>query len=318
MVLAGLIVAGVLLWNNRTTLADDFRLLGYTPPANVAALAKSIDFTPQGQRDFYVSHPAVDDKTTFNAACGSTEPGTTILGCYTNNSIYIYDVTDPRLSGVQQVTAAHETLHAAYSRLSSGDRDRVDAMLERQYDAMSGNADFNERFSVYNSLSQAEKLNELHSIFGTEVSGLSGELETYYKQYFANRSIVTGDYEAYESQFKVLQDQQTALKQQIDALKIQINTLEAGYESDRTALNNDIDAFNQRARSGGYASQSQFNRDRSALVVRSNALNQTADSINAKIDEYNNDINQYNQLSIQTQNLENSLNSNSVQSAPSV
>lgn len=318
IVLAGVIVAGGLLWTNRLAVADDFRLWNYTPPADVAALSSKIEFTPLGQRDFYASHPAIENKASFNNDCGTTEAGTTILGCYTHDSIYVYNVTDSRLDGVQEVTAAHETLHAAYARLSDADRSKVDAMILRQYSAMAGNADFSARFSVYDSLSQADKLNELHSIFGTEVTSLSSELETYYKRYFTDRSVVTGFYNAYEGQFTTLKNQQAALKSDIEALKTQIDALEAQYQTDRQALDADIQSFNQRASAGGYANQSQFNNDRAALVERSNALNQTASAINAKIDQYNSDIKQYNNLSIQTQDLNNSLNSNSVQSAPSI
>lgn len=318
VVLAGLIVAGVLLWNNRAFVSDSVRLLGYTPPADIAALASKIQFTDEGQRYFYASRPEVDDKVAFNAACGNTEFHATVLGCYTNYSIYVYNVTDPRLEGVQEVTAAHETLHASYDRLSTSEKTGVNAMLQRQYDALANDASFSERFSVYNSLSQADKLNELHSIFGTEITDLSSELEDYYKQYFSDRSVVVGLYKAYQAQFDSLQAQQTALKDQIDRLKSEIDATEAQYDTDRITLNNDIRAFNQRASAGAYSNQSDFNADRNELVTRSNSLTLTAQSINTKIDQYNTAIKQYNDLAIQTQELQNSLDSKSVEAPSSV
>ena len=318
VVLAGILVAGGFLWENKTVVADEFRLIGYTPPAPVATLSKNIEFTNQGQRDFYASHPQIEEKSSFNKSCGNIEIHATILGCYTVYSIYIYNVTDSRLNGVQEVTAAHETLHAAYARLSGSQKGSLDAMLQRQYDAMSGDTAFINRFSVYNSLSQSDKLNELHSILGTEVMTLSSELENYYKQYFNDRSVVTGFYKAYQGQFDSLRNQQTALKSRIDALKAQIDSDEARYQTDRTAFNNDIQSFNQRANSGGYSSQDQFNSDRGALVVRSQHLNQMAAAINSNIDAYNTAIKEYNKLSIQTQDLQNSLDSNSVESTPAV
>jgi cell division protein FtsB len=318
VVFAGLIVAGVLLWNNRTVVADQYRLIGYSPPANIAALSANIGFSDEGQRYFYASHPAIEDKTAFNAACNNTEVHAMVLGCYVDYNIYVYNVTDTRLDGVQEVTAAHEMLHAAYDRLSDDEKSDVDGMLQREYDSLSGDADFKERFSVYNSLSQADKLNELHSIFGTEFASLSSELESYYKQYFKDRGVVTTYYASYQSQFDSLKKQQDALKTQIDSLKREIDETEKQYDADRNALNSDIQAFNQRASSGGYSSQSQFNADRAGLVARSSALNQTANTINAKIAAYNDAIRQYNELSIQTQNLQNSLDSNSVESAPTV
>ena len=316
--LAGLIVAGVLIWNNRTALADDFRLFRYTPPANVAALADKIGFTSEGQRYFYASHPEIEDRSAFNAACGNTEVHAMVLGCYADKSIYVYNVTDSRLDGVQEVTAAHETLHAAYDRLSLSERSHVNTMLQRQYDTMITNEDFSKRFSVYNSLSQADKLNELHSIFGTEITPLSSELESYYQQYFKNRSTITSFHATYQGQFDMLTRRQAELKAQIADLKTGIDAKVAQYERDRSALNDDIQTFNAKASGGGYASQSQFASDRAALAARAQTMNMTASDINATIDRYNTTIQQYNDLGVQTKDLQNSLDSKSVQAAPTV
>ena len=318
VVLAGLIVVGVLLWNNKTYVADEFRLLNYTPSADVSALAGRIGFTNEGQRYFYASHPAIEDKSAFNASCGGIELHSTVLGCYVNYSIYVYNVSDPRLDGVQEVTAAHEMLHAAYIRLTDGERDDVDAMLQRQYEALADDAIFIERFAVYDSLSQADKLNELHSILGTEIETLSDELETYYQQYLAKRSAVISFYTSYQGQFEALRNQQVALKAQINTLKSEIDSAQVQYSSDRASLDKDIQSFNQRAEGGGYSSQSQFSNDRAMLVQRSNVLNQEVQSINTLIGQYNDAIKQYNELSIQTQDLQNSLDSKSVESAPTI
>jgi hypothetical protein len=316
--LAVVVTIGILVWNNRLALGDDFRLIGYTPPAAISTLAANIGFTAQGQRDFYVMHPSIEDQSSFNAHCGSHESGQQVLGCYTGTGIYVYNVSDPRLDGVEEVTAAHETLHAAYARLSDSQRSSVNAILERQYAKLSQDAAFKQRFSVYDSLSYADRLNELHSIFGTEEPTLSTELEGYYKQYFKDRGILPADYAKYQGPFNTLKNRQAALKIQIDTLKADIQSAEARYATDRTALNDDISAFNQRSRSGVYTSQSQFESDRSALTARSTALNGEADQINAKINQYNSDIAEYNALSVQTQTLQNSLDSNAVPSVPSV
>ena len=37
---------------------------------------------------------------------------TAVLGCYANREISIFNVTDQRLDGIREVTAAHEMLHA--------------------------------------------------------------------------------------------------------------------------------------------------------------------------------------------------------------
>src|SRR6185295_11567695 len=89
--------------------------------------------TPDTRRLFYVYHPVLEDKQAFNSHCTDSEK-TIVLGCYISRTgIYLYDVTDSRLNGVEQVTAAHETLHAAYERLSSSERKRVDGLTAQAF-----------------------------------------------------------------------------------------------------------------------------------------------------------------------------------------
>lgn len=58
-----------------------------------------------------------------------------MFGCYFTNGksgkIAIQSVTDDRFQGVMEVTAAHEMLHAAYSRLSPSDRDKLTPQLKQ-------------------------------------------------------------------------------------------------------------------------------------------------------------------------------------------
>src|SRR5665213_1897181 len=97
-------------------ISDWFKLRNYTPPASVKAFAVADTMTPYAIHMFYINHPAVESNVSaFRAKCAIAEQ-TIVLGCYRGleQGIEIYNVKDPRLNGVQQVTAAHEMLHAAY------------------------------------------------------------------------------------------------------------------------------------------------------------------------------------------------------------
>ncbi|HXE10230.1 MAG TPA: hypothetical protein VN554_02280, partial [Verrucomicrobiae bacterium] len=105
----------------RQNIYDWVKLQGYQAPADIAALAQQDTMTAYGRKIFYVNHPQLDDKSNFAGKCPNNGGEQTIvLGCYRpgESGIFLLNVSDPRLNGVEQVTAAHEMLHGAYERLS--------------------------------------------------------------------------------------------------------------------------------------------------------------------------------------------------------
>ena len=122
------------LWQ-RQNIFDWAQLRDYTPPAAIVSLAEADSMNEKAKRIFYVNHPQLtSDTTSFRQACSISEQ-TIVLGCYhpDQQGIFVYDVQDERLSGIEEVTSAHEMLHAAYDRLSSKDRKDVDKMLNDFY-----------------------------------------------------------------------------------------------------------------------------------------------------------------------------------------
>ena len=185
------VLLGLLVWAlfNQQYLRDEVRLYHYQPPASITALANETTMTPAAQRIFYVNHPVLDDKADFVNACNTHQEQTIVLGCYHSDQagIYVLSVTDSRLNGVEQVTAAHEMLHAAYDRLSSSDRANVDQMLQQFYDNGLTDSRVRSTIEAYKQTEPNDLVNEMHSIFGTEVANLPAGLETYYQRYFTNR-----------------------------------------------------------------------------------------------------------------------------------
>ncbi|HXR49437.1 MAG TPA: hypothetical protein VN778_00200, partial [Verrucomicrobiae bacterium] len=121
---------------NRNNIYDWWQLRGYRAPSTVAGLATQDTMTSYARKLFYVNHPAIEDKATFGNKCPNNGGEQTIvLGCYHSDEagIFLLGVNDPRLAGVEEVTAAHEMLHAAYDRLGTADRNNVDALLMDYY-----------------------------------------------------------------------------------------------------------------------------------------------------------------------------------------
>ncbi|HEX8182352.1 MAG TPA: hypothetical protein VF575_02005 [Candidatus Saccharimonadales bacterium] len=254
--LLAVIIVG--FWQQQA-IRDWMRLYNYQPAASISQLANQLQFTPQARKLFYVNHPQLEDRTAFNAACSKDDEHTIILGCYhpVDRGIYIYKVTDARLTGVSQVTAAHEMLHAAYDRLSGRERQRVDTMLQDFYQNKLQSERIKTIIGAYTKSEPNDVVNEMHAIFGTEIVELPGELETYYQQYFQDRSVVTAYAATYQAEFTSRQTQVSSydkdlqiLRQQIDANKIKLETQESKISVLRSQLETsrnagDIATYNQ-------------------------------------------------------------------------
>ena len=291
IVLAGLLAA---LWQ-RQAIIDWWRLRGYNPPPAIAALAADTAMTDQARRIFYVNHPELlADQTRFRQNCPVAEQ-TIILGCYQSPQlgIYIYDVSDSRLEGVEQVTAAHEMLHAQYERLGNDERQSVDRALVTFYDSGAAGERIKKTIDLYRQTEPNDVVNEMHSIFGTEIASLPADLENYYKRYFADRTKVVSFSARYEAEFTSRSEQIAEMDRQLTELKDQIESRENSLTS-------------QLAELEAESAKLDFYRGTSDTE----AFNSLVPGYNAKVKTYNSGVNQlksdiekYNQLVIERNTL---------------
>lgn len=298
----------VLVVANWQSIYDWARLYNYNPPAEVAALATDTTMTDKSRRIFYVNRPSIEGKDSFSQNCPNNGGEQTIvLGCYLppQHGIYVYQVTDAQLSGVQQVTAAHEMLHAAYDRLSSSERQRVNSLLENYYNNNVKDQRVRDVIAAYQKSEPNDVVNEMHSIFGTELAALPPELETYYSQYFSNRQKVVAYAAQYQGAFTSRRNliaqydaQLSALKKTIDANKSQLTIMANDLNSRRLQLDaiqrTNVDAYN--------AQVDAFN----AQVAAYNALRSQTQTL---ISQYNQVVTKRNAVVLEEQNLVEALDS---------
>ncbi len=289
------VVALFLLVTNRQSVIDWYKLQNYSPPATISALATDNTMTDYSRRIFYVNQPTLDKENFVQNCPNSRKEQSIVLGCYhsNQNGIFLQKVTDPRLYGVEQVTAAHEMLHAAYDRLSAAERERVDTLLEDYYKNQLQDERIKQTIDAYKITEPNDIVNEMHSIFGTEIANLPPELEQYYKKYFSNRAQVVAFAQKYQSEFSsreaavALADKQLArLKAQIESASAEIDIKQTAIDRQKAELvalrdaenisaynanipvyNNMVDAFNIRVR----ALRALIN-EYNALVERRNAI----------------------------------------------
>lgn len=317
-IVVSLCLIGAAAWVvlNRQFLIDQVTVWQYQPTDQIAQLATDAKMSDRGRFLFYASEPRLDGTQAFNEACKRQEEGNAILGCYTNGRVFVYDVKDERLDGVKEVTAAHEMLHAAYDRLSSGERQALAVELEAAYKSVTNDA-LAKRMEYYARTEPGQRANELHSILATEFDTLPDALEEYYQNYFTDRKAVVALHGQYSDKFASLADNTATLRTQLETLSSEIAAESKQYEEAITVLNGRIENFNARAGAGSFASREQFSAERSMLMQEADALTQRRASINTKVDEYERLRLQYNGLVDESNSMQQALDS-SLAPAPSL
>lgn len=279
-----LIIAATAAFWYRYTLYDWWRLRGYQAPATVVTLADETTMKPSTRRVFYANRPAIEDGSKFNEDCRTGEK-TIVLGCFVNGvGIYLFDVTDERLKGVEEVTAAHETLHAVYARLNFADKKRVDAMTARAYADVK---DERIRTVIENyRQSGADVPNELHSILGTEVGTLPADLEAHYAQYFSDRSAIVAYSEKYEQEFTRRKQQVAAYDTELKQLKVKIDQLSTSLSGEASAINAEYNRLSALKNSGQVSAYNNSVAD----------YNRSVTAYNRRVAEQEQLISQYNDI----------------------
>lgn len=302
-VLVIVLVAG-LTYSHRFDIQDSWRLRNYKPTTQISHLADETTMLASTRRVFYAQNPEQQSKALFAHSCTSSEQ-TIVLGCYiANQGIYLLSVDDPRLAGVEEVTAAHETLHAAYDRLSSSERKRVNALLEKQYTTLN-NDRIKKNIGQYQK-DGADVVNEMHSILGTEVQDLSPELEAYYARYFSNRKAIVAFSDKYEEAFTSRKELVTSYDKQLGSLKDSIDQKQTDLESLQRALTDERTQLDTLAKTNQIAA---YNTGVDSFNAKVRDYNAGVGQLKSLITKYNDLVTTRNAVALETQSLVESINS---------
>lgn len=294
----------VIGWWQRWAIYDAWRLQGYTPPAEIAKFATDDTMNDKTRRLYYANHPELEGREEFSTDCRSAEK-TIVLGCYIpGRGIFLFKITDPRLDGVMQVTAAHETLHAAYDRLSGSEKAKVVKMID-DFRPKITNTRILDTLENYKK-SGADINNELHSILGTEVRDLTPELEEYYAKYFSNRKAVVGFSEKYEQVFSERKQKIAQYDARLEDLKNQINSLEAELKADENYLTMERNRLESLLANGERESYNAGVRGFNASI---NAYNRKVGLIRSLIEQFNTIVAERNAIATEENELVKALDS---------
>jgi hypothetical protein len=177
------IVACALLWaaTHRTFVGDKLFFINYHPSAFTLEIADTAGLNDAGKHLLYRTDPTFTDLAAVTAACDTER-----LGCLDNRQ-HAFILDDSNKPNQTIVTTAHEMLHLAYSRLSEAKKAELAPLLDAAINQF-GPAGLSDE--LQSETSRADRRDEAHSLLGTEYSPLDQKLETYYADYFSDRTKV--------------------------------------------------------------------------------------------------------------------------------
>lgn len=289
-----------------TPVQDFWHGLWYDEPVAVSDLRRDLELTSEAERIFLATQPAIEDAINFNEHCDSHRKDVSLLGCYTGGKMYVYEVQLDSLRDSHKVTAAHELLHAIWSRLGDGERREVEELLgeveQTQPDWVIA------ELELYN---EKERLEELYTRAGTKLRTLPEKLEAHYAKYFRNRQRIVDFYENYQAPFNELKQKNADLKTKVEQLSAEIDRGRNEYTTRLQKFNAELATFNNCANTEGcFKAMDVFLKQREALENERVSLENLRQELNRKIDENNTMVTEYQKNQEALGELSNALNSN--------
>lgn len=251
---------------------ENLKFQEYVPTETVESLAEKTNMTLLGRKLFYLSDPQViSDHEAFSVKCKGEHKDANTLGCYSPrfNSIYLLEIKESRLNGLMEMTAAHEMLHAGYSKLSFEEKKVLYAMLNEISNGKN-KAFIQKRLKAYESISSVDKYNELHSIIGTEISDIPPELEAYYSRYFENRKATVAFGKRHEKEFD-------ARMGSVRSFDRDLKVIQANLKLTKSKIDHHVKAISQMKEKMDYFK----------MLHSTSEYNDLVPEINAKIEELN-------------------------------
>jgi chromosome segregation ATPase len=205
---------------------------------------------------------------------------------------------------VVEVTSAHEMLHAAYDRLDSGEKSKINGQLSDYYTNKLKDERVLKVIEAYKKTEPTELLNEMHSIFATELNNLTPDLESYYRRYFENRTAVVGFANKYGDEFTRRIAQIEDYQKRLAVLKEKITQQEDSLRAQAEEIEADRRRLNDLRASGQFE---EYNAAVLSFNARVNEYNSGVARLRSDIAEYNQLVRLHNELAAELRSLYDSL-----------
>lgn len=283
---------------------DNINAQGYDPSQELAEIVRNLRLTTRGERVFRGTRAELQDAEAFNNSCERSSEKLYLLGCYSHNQVFVYNIKDNDLPGIREATLAHELLHAIWSRMSSEEKEAIMPALDSVYEK---NEDLRNHLKLY---SKTEYYDELHSIVGSQISSsnMPDVLKKHYAKYFTDPGIPANYYHQYSDKLATIEKRLTELEELMKKKKEDIEERAAKYSIANEQLSQDVLSFNSR-NSRGMMTPEEFDTERAQLVERQQAMKEEYDAITEMRNDYNMYVAEYNKYVAFTSKVYDSMNS---------
>jgi predicted nucleic acid-binding Zn-ribbon protein len=265
------------------------------PPVDPAIqqLAQKSRMTPIAERLFYRQRPTIESKDTFLEQCKVPDKSI-MLGCFVRRGhrgkIVIQNITDARLKGTMEVTAAHEMLHAAYERLSGHKRQELAQRLTKAANRIQ-DPRLKAVLDDYAARDRELYYNELHSHLGTELANLGdASLEQHYQRYFHDRRQVVALAQKSGAVLKQLDDEADTLKPKITQLETELKQLEPqikASEADLKASQQNLESLESTLLTTKAEAEAAFQAESPQAIPLAAQFEQQKAQFNQAVDQHN-------------------------------
>ncbi|MES2970750.1 MAG: hypothetical protein V4702_00315 [Patescibacteria group bacterium] len=181
------LMTGFFAVRNARLIGDWWHSQQYSPPQEISKLADDAGMSNKGKQLFFRFSPQLVGQQDLDSYCDIEK-----LGCAEGRNIYILQYINNEEYNQSTVTAAHEMLHVAFSRLKPAQKEMLQPLLKAELDKPQA-ANIIKKLKDY---PPEDYFNESHSFIGSELGSISPELSNYYKDYFNDRSKSTSAYNA--------------------------------------------------------------------------------------------------------------------------
>ncbi len=307
--LVAMLLFGFWAWGNRWEVYDQWVARGYVSTTDSSEVLENLDLTEKGDLVYRASLTEVDGKESFKERCPvEAYEEASVLGCYSARRIYVLKVDEPRLAGVEEVTAAHELLHAKFERMSSDEREETGELLNDLMDMVSDKEIKELTDSYKKALGVGEDFNnELFAIYGTQLEDVGEELEGLYSEYFKNRKGVVEKYRSYSAEFKRAEDAIKSYDAELEALRSEKDIIEAELQELDRELSSEKAALDQ-LQFGDSAEE--YQRAAAAYNSKVVKFNTKVNRVREIINEYNSLVEKRNSEALSAKSLADKLNAN--------
>lgn len=299
-------------WSNKWEIHDHWVSKGYKSSGDSSEVLTNLKLTDKGELVYKASLTEVDNKDNFRQRCPvKAYEDASVLGCYSARRIYVLKVDEPKLTGVEVVTAAHELLHAKFERMDDREKAKARSLIT-ELRKSTQDPEITELISSYESkLGEGEGLdNELFAIYGTQLKDVGAGLERIYADYFKDRLSIVSQYESYSFEFKKTQQAIEGYDARLSALKDRKDELEAELE----VLDSELSIQKAQLSQLQFGdSAEEYQRAANDYNVKVNLFNAKVSEVREIIDEYNALVEKRNSEALSAKSLADKLNANVVE-----